>query len=47
MDNTCRHIAQIAATWLTCGLGGLWPLIDGILMLMGNVPDAEGRTLRE
>lgn len=40
-------IAQIAATWLTCGLGALWPLIDGIMMLMGKVTDAQGRPLRE
>lgn len=40
-------VAQIAVTWLTCGFGALWPLIDGIMMLMGKVPDAEGRTLRE
>jgi TM2 domain-containing membrane protein YozV len=40
-------IAQIAATWLTCGLGGIWPLIDGIMILMGKVPDVDGRTLRE
>lgn len=40
-------VAQIAATWLTCGIGGIWPLIDGIMMLTGRVPDAEGRTLRE
>jgi TM2 domain-containing membrane protein YozV len=40
-------IAQIAATWLTCGIGGIWPLIDSIMILVGKVPDAEGRTLRE
>jgi hypothetical protein len=40
-------IAQIAATWLTCGLGVIWPVVDGILMLMGNVPDAQGRRLRD
>lgn len=40
-------VAQIAATWLTCGIGGIWPLIDGIMMLTGRVPDVEGRTLRE
>ncbi|MBS4726917.1 TM2 domain-containing protein [Mycobacterium sp. SM1] len=40
-------IAQIAATWLTCGLGAIWPLIDGIMMIMGKVPDAQGRTLRD
>jgi TM2 domain-containing membrane protein YozV len=40
-------IAQIAVTWLTCGLGGIWPLIDGILMLTGNVRDKFGRPLRD
>ena len=40
-------IAQIAVTWLTCGIGGLWPLIDGIMILMGKVPDAQGRPLRD
>jgi TM2 domain-containing membrane protein YozV len=40
-------IAQIAVTWLTCGLGGIWPLIDGIMMLTGKVPDAQGRPLRD
>jgi TM2 domain-containing membrane protein YozV len=40
-------IGQIAATWLTCGIGGLWPLIDAILILTGRVPDAEGRVLRD
>jgi TM2 domain-containing membrane protein YozV len=40
-------IAQIAVTWLTLGCGGIWPLVDGIMMLMGKVPDAQGRPLRE
>lgn len=40
-------IAQIAVTWLTCGAGALWPLIDGVMMLMGKVPDAQGRPLRD
>lgn len=40
-------IAQIAVVWCTCGLGGIWPLIDGIMMLTGKVPDAQGRPLRE
>ncbi|MEV0252371.1 TM2 domain-containing protein [Nocardia sp. NPDC050712] len=45
--HTNLAIAQIAVVWLTCGLGGIWPLIDGIQMLMGSVPDANGRPLRE
>lgn len=40
-------VAQIAVTWLTCGLGGLWPLIDGIMMLTGSVKDKYGRPLRD
>ncbi|UMB67642.1 TM2 domain-containing protein [Mycobacterium paraterrae] len=44
---TGMGIAQIAATWLTCGIGGLWPLIDAIMILAGKVPDAQGRILRE
>ena len=40
-------IAQIAVSWLTCGLGVLWPIIDGIMMFAGKVTDSEGRPLRE
>lgn len=40
-------VGQIAATWLTCGLGAIWPLIDAILMLTGSVKDKDGRPLRE
>jgi TM2 domain-containing membrane protein YozV len=45
--HTGLAIAQIAAVWLTCGLGAIWPLIDGIMMLTGKVPDAQGRPLRD
>ncbi len=40
-------IAQIAVSILTCGIGAVWPLIDGIMIIMGKVPDAQGRTLRD
>ncbi len=39
-------VAQIAVTWLTLGIGGIWPFIDGIMILLGKVPDVEGRALR-
>jgi hypothetical protein len=40
-------IAQIAVTLITCGFGALWPVIDGIMMLVGESPrDADGRPLR-
>ncbi|MBX3221300.1 MAG: TM2 domain-containing protein [Labilithrix sp.] len=40
-------IAQIAVSWLTCGVGAIWPLVDGIMMLMGKVTDSQGRPLRD
>ena len=40
-------IAQIAVTWCTCGIGAIWPLIDGVMILTGKVPDAQGRPLRD
>ena len=40
-------IGMIAVTWLTCGIGGIWPLIDGILILVNGGTDADGRPLRE
>jgi TM2 domain-containing membrane protein YozV len=45
--HTGMAIGQIAATWLTCGLGGLWPLIDGIMILANGGTDAQGRRLRD
>jgi TM2 domain-containing membrane protein YozV len=43
---TTIGIAQVAVTWLTLGIGGIWPLVDAILILAGKVPDAKGQTLR-
>ncbi len=40
-------LAQIAVTVCTCGMGGLWPLIDGIVILAGKPKDAQGRPLRD
>ncbi|SUD48221.1 TM2 domain [Nocardia otitidiscaviarum] len=38
---------QIVVTVLTCGIGSIWGLIDGILILIGKVPDPYGRPLRD
>jgi TM2 domain-containing membrane protein YozV len=38
-------IAQIIVSVFTC-IGALWPFIDGIMILTGNVRDAQGRPLR-
>src|SRR5437660_494573 len=40
-------LAQIAVSVLTCGIGAIWPFIDGFMMIAGKVPDAEARTLRD
>ncbi|HEX5596511.1 MAG TPA: TM2 domain-containing protein [Micromonosporaceae bacterium] len=45
--HTGMAIGQIAATWLTCGLGGIWPFIDGIIILVKGGTDAQGRILRD
>ncbi len=38
-------VAQILVTFLTFGLGVLWPLIDGIVLLAGSPRDKSGRPL--
>ncbi len=45
--HTGMGIAQLVVTFVTCGLGSLWPFIDGIMMLSGSVTDAYGRPLRD
>ena len=40
-------VAQLAVSLLTCGIGAIWPLVDGILILLGKVQDPSGRPLRE
>jgi TM2 domain-containing membrane protein YozV len=44
--HTGMAIAQVAVSWLTCGIGTIWPVIDSIMMAMGKVTDSEGRPLR-
>ena len=46
LGNTGRGIAQIIVTFVTCGIGGLWGFIEGILILTGSInTDADGRPL--
>lgn len=40
-------VAQLVVCLLTCYAGAIWPLVDGIMMLMGKVTDAQGRPLRD
>ena len=46
IGDTGTGIAQLLVTLLTCGRGAIWPFIDGILLLVGNPTDADGRPLR-
>ncbi len=40
-------VLQLVVSLVTCGIGAIWPFVDGILILIGKVPDPQGRTLRE
>jgi TM2 domain-containing membrane protein YozV len=40
-------IAMIVVTFVTCGLGHFWGLIDGIMILVNGGTDAQGRVLRD
>ena len=46
MGQTGLGVAQLAVTLVTCGLGALWPFIDGIIILVGDQRDTDGRPLR-
>ena len=40
-------VGQLVVTIFTCGLGGIWGLIDGIMILVNGGTDAQGRKLRD
>jgi hypothetical protein len=44
--HTGMAIAQLLVTFFTFGIGGLWPFIDGIVILAGQPDDPHGRPLR-
>ncbi|RJS47634.1 TM2 domain-containing protein [Nocardioides cavernaquae] len=46
MGQTGLGVAQLLVTIFTCGIGGLWPFIDGIVILAGDSKDQFGRPLR-
>lgn len=39
LGSAMAGVVCIAATWLTCGIGGLLPFIEGIMLLI--MPDAD------
>ena len=46
MGHTGMGVAQLLVTIFTCGVGALWPFVDGILILVNDTKDAQGRMLR-
>ncbi len=46
LGNPGMAIAQFLVTVFTFGVGALWPLIDGIVLLAGQPRDHAGRPLR-
>ncbi len=46
MGHTGVGVAQLLVTIFTCGIGALWPFIDGILILTGNPRDGLGRPMK-
>ena len=48
LGNTGRAIAQIIVTLVTCGVGSIWGVIEGILILVGKInTDADGKPLED
>jgi TM2 domain-containing membrane protein YozV len=40
-------VLQLVVTLVTCGLGSIWGVVDGIMILVNNTTtDAQGRLLR-
>ena len=46
MGDVGLGVAQLVVTLVTCGIGALWPFIDGIIILVGDPVDSDGRPLR-
>ncbi|HEY0950405.1 TM2 domain-containing protein [Nocardioides sp.] len=46
IGDTKTGVWQLVVTVLTCGIGALWPFIDGIIMLATDSTDVQGRPLR-
>ncbi|MEV7555348.1 DUF1707 domain-containing protein [Amycolatopsis sp. NPDC089917] len=40
-------LAQLALVVFTCGIGVVWPVVDGIVLLANGGTDAQGRRLRD
>lgn len=45
---TKKAIIQIVVSLVTCGIGGIWGFVEGILILCGKIDtDADGNPLQD
>ena len=44
--HTQTAVLQLLVSVFTCGIGGIWGFIDGIMILVNGGTDAQGRPLR-
>lgn len=45
---TKKAVIQIIVTLVTCGIGGIWGFVEGILILCGKIDaDADGNPLQD
>ncbi|MGS2619071.1 TM2 domain-containing protein [Micromonospora sp. LZ34] len=47
MGDTKTGVIQLVVSIVTCGLGSIWGLVDGILILVNGGVDGQGRPLRD
>ncbi|MEU3117317.1 TM2 domain-containing protein [Micromonospora chalcea] len=47
MGDTKTGVIQLIVTLVTCGIGAIWGLVDGILILVNGGVDGQGRPLRD
>lgn len=44
--HTGLGVAQLLVTFFTCGVGAVWSFVDGIILLVSDSTDSDGRLLR-
>jgi TM2 domain-containing membrane protein YozV len=47
MGDTKTGVWQLVVSLVTCGIGGIWGFVDGILILINGGVDGQGRPLRD
>lgn len=47
MGHTKIGVIQLVVTLVTCGVGAIWGIVDGVLILVKGGVDGQGRPLRD